>query len=579
MSLMQQTPGSEFGDRPQRARLVLRLGVTGHRVLGPTADVDLLKIRIGELFDALASSLQAAAASGLYSDAKPVLRVISPVAEGADRIVALVALEHGFELLCPLPFSMEEYENDFDTPASRQEYRRLLEAATVFELDGSRAAGREDFAYEAVGRLVIRHCDLLLAIWDGSEAAGRGGTGQIVSEAIAFGLPVVRIDSSAPDAAISMLGEESSGDVFVALRRRVENTVAPPDVGTEGLREAYFAESRPRKNYTAYASLEAFVAEGKIRWSRKVQPPEALHLSQLDSHYHWADMLAVHYGSRSRSAHVRVYVLAWAAVLLALLAVPIASSWAWVWPRAELALIVLILVTVVRARKGKWHERWLAYRLLSERLRTLDFLAPLARTTPEFHPPAYIDAYDPTLRWVDWHFRAIVRECGLCNARVDARYLNDCWQIVRSAVEGQSEYHAGAAARLRTVHHRLHTFGEGLFFATLLVCIGHILAPLLFQTSESGGVANWLILAAAALPAAGAASAGILAQEESKRLAARYSAMHRRLDGILKLMPASPAGMSLEDVGATAETAALTMVGEVQDWHVLVKARTIVLPG
>ena len=72
-----------------------------------------------------------------------MLRVISPLAEGADRLVAKEAIALGFELQCPLPFTREEYQRDFESAQSRQEFCALIALATaVLELDGSRERRR-----------------------------------------------------------------------------------------------------------------------------------------------------------------------------------------------------------------------------------------------------------------------------------------------------------------------------------------------------------------------------------------------------------------------------------------------------
>ena len=120
------------------------------------------------------------------------LVMVSPLAEGADRIVAREALALGYELHCPLPFARAEYEQDFVSEESKGEFQTLLERAkVVIELKGSHKLA--DKAYEAVGRWVLDHSDILLAIWNGETAAGRGGTGQIVKESLDRGLPTVWI--------------------------------------------------------------------------------------------------------------------------------------------------------------------------------------------------------------------------------------------------------------------------------------------------------------------------------------------------------------------------------------------------
>ena len=51
--------------------------------------------------------------------------------------------------------------------------------------------------YERAGRVMLDQCDVLLAIWDGKPARGRGGTEQILREAIERHVPVLLIDAGA----------------------------------------------------------------------------------------------------------------------------------------------------------------------------------------------------------------------------------------------------------------------------------------------------------------------------------------------------------------------------------------------
>jgi len=80
------------------------------------------------------------------------------------------------------------------------DFRDLLAAASargeIVELNGSREAPEE--AYLAVGRFVLRNCELVVAIWDGEPARGVGGTGEIVAEAGERGIPIVHIDTQPP---------------------------------------------------------------------------------------------------------------------------------------------------------------------------------------------------------------------------------------------------------------------------------------------------------------------------------------------------------------------------------------------
>lgn len=125
--------------------------------------------------------------------------IVSSVAEGSDRIVAETGLATGLGLEIVLPFSRDEYANDFESPESKAHYQQLLgRAAAVLELDGS--SSERSRAYEAAGFVMLANIDLLIAIWDGQEAAGAGGTEQVVARAIADGIPVVWIKPANPDA-------------------------------------------------------------------------------------------------------------------------------------------------------------------------------------------------------------------------------------------------------------------------------------------------------------------------------------------------------------------------------------------
>jgi hypothetical protein len=158
------------------------LGVTGHRPnkLRPEAIA-----RISTQTEQMLAEL-AAICGGLG--------IVSGMAEGADRIVVKLALSRGFELRCVLPFAAAEYERDFASQQSREEFHTLLGCASrVHELAGNPAA--RSAAYEAAGRAMLEQCDILLAIWDGRPAAGRGGSAQMAKEAVARNMPIIWINS------------------------------------------------------------------------------------------------------------------------------------------------------------------------------------------------------------------------------------------------------------------------------------------------------------------------------------------------------------------------------------------------
>ena len=120
------------------------------------------------------------------------LSVISPLAEGADRLVAERALEkYDVKLIVPLPLEIEDYLLDFTSESSKQSFRQLLQrAGSIIHLPVQEPRMN---GYLAAGMYTLKHCDVLLALWDGQPPRGIGGTGQIVAEARKQGKPLVWI--------------------------------------------------------------------------------------------------------------------------------------------------------------------------------------------------------------------------------------------------------------------------------------------------------------------------------------------------------------------------------------------------
>jgi hypothetical protein len=188
------TPDELSGNR------ALCVGITGHRCHRlASMDEPLLRRRMRAIFAwllALRDQPAPLAAVGLQRRFSMVA-VLSALAEGADQMAAEEALRLECVLRCALPFLRDEYEADFSTCATLKAYHALLaRAIEVEELPGSRAS--EEAAYANVGHLVLARSDLLLAVWDGGEAHGIGGTASIVASAVRRELPIIWIDARLP---------------------------------------------------------------------------------------------------------------------------------------------------------------------------------------------------------------------------------------------------------------------------------------------------------------------------------------------------------------------------------------------
>jgi len=160
---------------------MVTIGVTGHR------DLNNLEQIISGVDQALRKIKEAFPGEDLT--------IISPLAEGADRLVVWRAMEsNDVHLVVPLPLDVSDYMLDFNSISSKAEFVTLLEqAAQVIELP---AEETREASYLAAGLYVLDHSDVLIAVWDGQSARGLGGTGQIVAAARQQKMPIAWVTTS-----------------------------------------------------------------------------------------------------------------------------------------------------------------------------------------------------------------------------------------------------------------------------------------------------------------------------------------------------------------------------------------------
>lgn len=588
-------------ESPPKSRLAVRVGVTGHRPSGlDKAETAALKAQVNEVLNhvkGVAGEVKTYF-DRYYSDAgPPLLRIISPLAEGADMLVAEEGLAEGYELQCALPFGRKEYEKDFSDDDSVGRYRTLLGKATsVLELDGSRTTpDLENESYQTAGRMVLAQSDVLIAIWDGEDEKGKGGTGQIVRESLINEIPVVWISSASPHEIRVLMGGEYEGYKQAGLREldlRLKRVLKPHHANRPDLGLTYFEEKQPVRTWgfvfevfcdlfsgeridTSGSKVRDFYEETEEEWRRVWDScpgfPEQVK-NQINEkflvHYAWADKLANYYSNIYRSSFTVNYLMAGLAVLFALL-VPTVKRLDTLWIICELTLIVLIIAVTAVGNLKRWHERWIDYRLLSEQLRQLRFLSPLGLTTPSFRVPAHDTYGDPRSTWVNWHFRAIVREAGMVGAAIDRQYLASYKDFLsKQELTGQIGYHQRTSPRFRRINHTLHIIGMGLFALTFVTTFMH----LFYHT-------DWLTLSSAFFPALGAAIYGIRTQGEFEQIAKRSDAMSAHLENLRNELERPDFVPSFRHIGGIAESTAEVMSSETLDWRIVFQSKRLVLPG
>jgi hypothetical protein len=526
----------------------------------------------------------------LYANVAPVVRAISPLAEGVDRIFAEQALNMGFELCCVMPFSQAEFERDFEpgkalADDSLNHFRQLLaRCSSRFELDGCRLDER--CAYGAGGQVVLNQSDLLVVVWDGEREGKRGGTEETFDEARRRRVPVLWIDAQAPhswrllDAAASLPRAASgqrltpgNSNSLEALRLCVRDALdmlklpvqsaagahAGPERKAESPQrnlELFYQEHQPRSNAAVvWKVFSDIVADGRVPqaklsitpfeeavekdWPRDQSSPISRLVDALRPFYAWPDKLAVLYSDRYRSAFILAFLLSAAAVGMALTPGG-ARLPPHHWAEAaciglELALILFILLLVYQGRQYRWHERWIEYRLTAELIRHLRLVAPLGGARPFPPVPAHWAAYgQPGATWMAWYVRAVERALGLPSVSVNKAHLEGCLSHLAGLLADQAKYHETNAGRCHQVEERLHRCGVLLLGMTLICCGLHFL-PEFWHGLE---YPEWLFAVLTFLcgfsPALGAALAGINNQGEFRRIAKRSEAMRAQLSILLE---------------------------------------------
>jgi hypothetical protein len=169
--MSEKNHGVSFGPLP------LIIGITGHRNLRPE-DVPALETKVRNEFSAIRSRYP-------YTP----LVLLSPLAEGADRLVARVGLQMGITLHVPLPMPRAIYVTDFNEAAMAEFVQLEQQAEQVLELPLVRGNSAEsvqrpgdarNHQYDAVGEHIAKHSQILFALWDGQPATKKGGTADIV---------------------------------------------------------------------------------------------------------------------------------------------------------------------------------------------------------------------------------------------------------------------------------------------------------------------------------------------------------------------------------------------------------------
>ncbi len=484
--------------------LPIVVGVTGHRDLCDD-DRGSLEQAVRQLFERLRHR---------YPNSPLVL--ITPLAEGADRLTAHVAISMGATLVVPLPLPRAEYERDF--PNSVGEFATLYgHERTVHRLElpsfgpggeHLQASARRDLHYALVGAYVARHSQILLALWDGKESDRTGGTAQIVEfrRTGRFDLGD-RVEGQLEHAPVPFalantpLDPPDIGAVYhIVTPRQGHPSPDSPFTSRWLLPETAAAVAGevgevPRTLATMLANIEAFNADAARlsqkhhaaveTCSRQLYEGRLDHAPMLEGLRHVfgvADALAARFQRETYATLRTVYALALIAVLCF-------EMYAHVFPgndrRVVLFLVAYIGVIGVAdivyrvSRHRQSQNKFQDYRAVAEGLRVQFYwrLAGLADSAADY----YLRKQRDELSWI----REAVRGWALVTAPAKAGEVR---ALAAGWIDNQRDYYTRATRRERARVRRYRSVAAGVIFASLIWAVPtvvHVLGEL------PGGTFEW----------------------------------------------------------------------------------------
>ena len=175
------------------SRDLLIVGITGHRKL-PSRRIPTLTAEIQSFYQAETKRYGA-----------DNITVLSSIAEGADTLGAKLALDAGLRLVVPLPINALEYRKDFSESAAAEFDCLLSLADQTFVVQPEEPIPlhpQRGFYYRQAGIYVTKHCDILLAVWDGvkRDIPDGAGTWETIKLAHGLGTPIqIYMTQDAPE--------------------------------------------------------------------------------------------------------------------------------------------------------------------------------------------------------------------------------------------------------------------------------------------------------------------------------------------------------------------------------------------
>lgn len=440
---------------------------------------------------------------------------MSSIAEGGDMVFARQSLLLGLTWHAILPLPPAEFRKDFSDAAWREVESFLAEAEQVRVV--SETGERED-AYLDAGMETVHACDVLLVVWDGAPARGKGGTADVVAYARELKKPLVIVDAT-------------TGEI---RREHFEYFAASDD-------ELEFLNALPAAPAGGYEAANVFNA------------PKELHAFQKKADY----------AASKGAPHFR-WLTSSIVILHAVATVVAASALAFdlhltAFPWVKLVCVVGALAVAYALRHYHHQHTWVRCRLAAEVGRSSLLTWGLPRAAALFEDLDFPEIRQLTRTLQIQHRRAIVAH-PVPMAEFKAAYL-------QHRIDDQLSYYR---RKLGESVPQLTRLRAGFVVANILaiVCtaayaIDHTWH---FHWLTQGGESLVYYFLPISLPVIAAALMSLISINDLHRRVARYHEMQHVLESARKQISFSQTWNSLERIVRRTERALLQ---EVIEWHTL----------
>lgn len=474
------------------------VGFSGHRQIGHP--------------EGLARAI-AAALESLRGQAPGEWLGLSSVAEGGDQLFVGQVRALGLSWHAILPLPKAEFARDF-TPGEWAAVEKTLEHAEHVRVITENGT-RED-AYLDCGMATVDGADVLLAVWDGEPARGKGGTADIVSYARSIGKPLVLIDANTLKVSRENLGTLERTDTSLSKLNQLPST----PVGQAG------------NPFRAPASIFAF--QQKCDYAASRGAPQFRRLIVLTVLLHVAATLIA---AAALAFELHLAVVPWLKLM---------------------CLSGALGVALLLRHHHHSHHNWVRCRLAAEFCRSLLATWGLPRASPLFE-----DIDLPEIRGLSRSLH-ILHSRSANTQPVPIEEFRDIY--VAKRIDDQLAYFRRQETRALPMFNRLKT---GFWVATILALI--CTSAYAVCHSAHVEVSPWVrdtffYFLPISLPIVAAALISLISINDLQRRVARYREMQLMLEDSRKRVAYCQTWNSLERIVLKTERALLQ---EVIEWHSL----------